>query len=194
MTDAIRVLGIDPGTRLCGWGVVTGVGTRLIHVDNGVIVLPAKAPLPERLAKLYDALDVLLDEHQPNQAAIETVFVNRNIRSALILGHGRGAAMTALARRGLTIHEYTPQQVKKAVTGKGRADKAQIQQMVARRLNLTDVPQVDAADAVAIALCHAQHLAFGLPTLAIPRPPRGGKRNAQAALAALVNAQRKDRQ
>lgn len=194
MTDAVRVLGIDPGTRLCGWGVVTGAGTRLTHVDNGVIVLPAKAPLAERLAKLFDALEALLDEHQATQAAIETVFVNRNIRSALILGHGRGAAMTALARRGLTIHEYTPQQVKKAVTGKGRADKAQIQQMVTRRLNLADVPQVDAADAVAIALCHAQHLAFGLPTLAIPRPSRGSKRNAQAALAALVDAQRKDRQ
>jgi len=188
-----RVLGIDPGSRLCGWGVVYRSGRHFEHVDNGVIVLDAKRPLGERLAALLERLDEVLAEHAPSVVAVETVFHNRNARAALILGHARGVALAAAARRGLPIHEYTPQQVKKAVTGSGRADKAQIQQMVTLLLELPEAPQVDAADAVAVALCHAQHLDAAGASAAVPPRARGAKRRAQAGLQALVEAQQKAR-
>ena len=189
MSQTTRVLGIDPGTRLCGWGVVERVGSRLVHVDNGVVVLDPKAPLAVRLARLLDALEQVVASHAPDMAACETVFHNRNAQSALILGHGRGVVLAVLARAGLEVHEYTPQQIKKAVVGSGRADKAQVQAMVARRLDLPESPQADAADAVAVALCHAQFRAPG-PT-GIPLPPRlqGGRRASDAILRALVARQ-----
>ena len=187
--DGVRVLGVDPGTRLCGWGIVERTGSSVRHVDNGVIVLDEKAPLATRLAVLMDRLDGLIAEYRPTLAAVETVFHNRNARSALTLGHARGVALAVSARHGLGIHEYTPQQIKKAVTGSGRADKAQVQQMITLQLGLGDPPQADAADAVAAALCHAQHLALGLPTMQLPPKPKGGKRKAKAALEALVARQ-----
>lgn len=188
--SAVRVLGIDPGTRLCGWGIVSREGSRVHHVDNGVVVLDEKAPLAARLAVLFDRLDGLIGTYRPRIAAVETVFHNRNARSALTLGHARGVALAAAARRGLAIHEYTPQQIKKAVTGGGRASKEQVQQMITVQLALGDPPQADAADAVAAALCHAHHLALGVPTVQLPPRPRGGRRRAEAALAALVVEQR----
>lgn len=185
-----RVLGIDPGSRLCGWGVVERDGARLRHVDNGVVVLTDPAPLAERLDRLWAALAEVIARHDPGQAAIETVFTQRNPRSALVLGHARGVALAALAHAGLAVHEYTPQQVKKAATGTGRADKAQVQQMVTLRLELPEPPQADAADAVAVALCHAQHGGVAAPGVQLPpRPVRGGPRKAKAGLAALVRAQ-----
>ncbi len=189
MSGSTRVLGVDPGTRLCGWGIVDRQGSRVVHVDNGVVVLDEKAALGARLGVLLERLDALIAEYGPQIAAVESVFYNRNARSALTLGHARGVALAAAARRGLTIEEYTPQQVKKAVTGSGRADKAQVQQMITLQLGLADVPQVDASDAVAVALCHAQHLALGQPTVQVPKKPRGGKRRAAAALEALVTRQ-----
>lgn len=193
MSAATRVLGIDPGTRLCGWGLVERVGSRVNHVDNGVIVLDPKADLGPRLGHLLDRLEALLAEYRPAIAAVETVFHNRNARSALTLGHARGVALAALARGAVPIHEYTPQQIKKAVTGTGRADKEQVQLMVTRQLELGDPPQADAADAVAVALCHARHLGLVGPDIRLPRKPRGSKRRADAALAALVKAQQEAR-
>lgn len=187
--SALRILGIDPGSRLCGWGVVDLVAGRPSSVDNGVIVL-SEGGLPERLAELFARLEQVLGGHRPTCAAVEGIFQHRNARSALILGQARGVALLALARHGLSVAEYTPQQIKKAVTGTGRAEKEQVQMVVARRLGLGDPPQADAADAVAVALCHAQHLAFPLPVNLPPQPPRrAGRKRAQAALAALVAAQ-----
>ncbi len=192
MTRAVRVLGVDPGSRLCGWGIVERDGTRLVHVDNGVVVLTDGAPLADRLARLLAALSEVIARHQPTEAAIETVFVQHNARAALILGQARGVALAAMAGAGLAIHEFTPQQIKKAVTGSGRAAKAQVQAMVARRLALPEVPQADAADAVAVALCHAQHGA-GAPNAAAlpPKAATGRRRRADAALKALVEAQQR---
>ncbi len=180
-----RVLGVDPGTRHCGWGVVERDGSRLVHVDNGVLVLPETLRLEQRLAALLERLDAVIGQYRPETAAVEGVFQHRNARSALVLGHARGVALAALARRGVAIAEYTPQQVKKAVCGSGRAAKEQIQLMVALRLGLPEVAQVDASDAVAVALCHAQHLALGASPL--PRPKRGG--GGDKALLALVRRQ-----
>jgi crossover junction endodeoxyribonuclease RuvC len=187
----IRVIGIDPGSRLCGWGVVDLVGGRPVSVDNGVVVLNENRPLAERLGVLFDRLGDVLREHSPTCAAVEGIFQHRNARSALILGHARGVALAVLARTGLEVAEYTPQQIKKAVTGTGRADKGQVQIIVARRLELPEPPQADAADAVAVALCHAQHVAFPLPTNLpmLPSTRARGQRSAQAALAALVTKQ-----
>ncbi len=186
---AIRVLGVDPGTRLCGWGIVARAGSAVRHVDNGVVVLDEKAALASRLAVLMQRLDALIAEYRPTLAAVETVFHNRNARSALTLGHARGVALAVAAGRGLEIHEYTPQQIKKAVSGSGRASKEQVQQMVTMQLGLAEPPQADAADAVAAALCHAQHLALGLPVVQLPPKPKGGRRKSQAALEALVARQ-----
>lgn len=190
MNAEVRVLGVDPGTRLCGWGIVARVGSRVTHVDNGVVVLDEKAPLARRLAVLMTRLDGLVSEYAPTLAAVESVFHNRNARSALTLGHARGVALAVAAHRGLEVHEYTPQQIKKAVTGSGRAGKEQVQQMITMQLGLGEPPQADAADAVAAALCHAQHLALGLPRVQLPPKARGGRKRAQAGLEALVARQR----
>ena len=171
---------------------MTRDGNQLQHVDNGVVVLDAKSPLGPRLAQLLTRLEAVITEMAPAVVAVEGVFHHRNVRAALTLGHARGVALAVAARRGLEIHEYTPQQVKKAVTGSGRADKAQVQRMVTLRLELPEPPQADAADAVAVALCHAQHLdAGGGPTL--PKPRRGGRRRADKALQALVESQQRER-
>ena len=194
MNAPIRILGIDPGTRLCGWGLVDVTGGKLQHVDNGVFVLGDTTPLAERLGLLLSGLEELFAKYEPNQAAVEGIFQHRNARSALILGHARGVALASIARSGVPVHEYSPQQVKKAVTGSGRASKEQVQQMVGRRLGLEETPQEDAADAVAVALCHGQHLnQQGPQTTPIPRKKRGGKKKAAAALEALVLAQQRGR-
>jgi crossover junction endodeoxyribonuclease RuvC len=189
-----RILGIDPGSRLCGWGVVDCVGVQIIHVDNGVVVLGSKQPLGARLGALLDAVEAVLSRHRPHVVAVEAVFQHRNPRSALILGQARGVVLAAAARAGLTIHDYTPQQVKKAVCGSGRADKEQVQKMVSLRLGLPDLPQEDAADAVAVAICHAQSLRFVGPD-SVDQPPRRrrSKRAQDHALAALVASQRENR-
>jgi len=186
----VRVLGIDPGSRLCGWGVIDVEGVQTRPVDNGVLVLDEAASLALRLEKLFALLTAVVAEHRPMTSAIEGVFQHRNARSALILGHARGVALVVLARAGLPVAEYTPQQIKKAATGTGRAEKSQIQQVVARRLGLPEPPQTDAADALAVALCHAQNLAFPA-AISLPRQPsrREGRRQNDAALRALVAAQ-----
>lgn len=180
------VIGVDPGSRRCGWGLVIIDGSRILHLDNGVIVAKANAPLAARLHTIFSGLEAVIAEHAPGAAAIEQVFVGHgNARSALTLGQARGVALLALSRGGLAPESYSAQQVKKAASGSGRADKAQVQQMVAMRLGLPEVPQEDAADAVAVALCHAQHLALG-----VPRPPvRSRARSGRAGLTAWAEAQ-----
>jgi crossover junction endodeoxyribonuclease RuvC len=150
-------LGIDPGTAITGYGLVEGRGDGLTLVECGIITTPAGDPLPRRLQTIYAALTSLVQQHHPADAAIEELFFSRNARTALAVGHARGVAMLAVAMMGLPIFEYTPLQVKQAVTGYGRADKAQVQAMVRVLLGLATIPQPDdAADAVAIAICHLQ--------------------------------------
>lgn len=150
----MRILGIDPGLRLTGFGVIDVDGTRLRYVASGVIRIPGGS-LPPRLKTIHDGIADVVAEYRPNSAVAEIVFVNVNPQSTLLLGQARGAAITALVARGLPVHEYTALQVKQAVVGYGRAAKAQVQEMVQRLLALPGVPSTDAADALACAICHA---------------------------------------
>ena len=149
------VLGIDPGTAITGYGLVREGEQGLTLVDYGVITTTAGQPLPERLQAIYQGLAAVVREHQPQQAAVEELFFSRNARTALSVGHARGVTLLALADAGLPIHEYKPLEIKQALTGYGGADKQQMQEMVRLLLDLDHVPQPDdAADAVAVAVCH----------------------------------------
>jgi crossover junction endodeoxyribonuclease RuvC len=161
---AVRILGIDPGLRVTGFGVLDRVGQRLRYVTSGVVRTP-DAELPERLRAILDSLSEVIAEHAPDQVAVEKVFVNVNPQSTLLLGQARGAAICAAVSRGLPVAEYTALQVKQAVVGNGHADKEQVQDMVRRLLALPGEPGADAADALACAICHA-HGGLGLGRLA----------------------------
>ena len=150
----IRIVGIDPGSRVTGYGIVDSHRNRLAHVASGVVRVHGET-LAERLACIFAALGALLVEHEPAEMAVEQVFVHRNVSSALKLGHARGAALLAGVNGGLDVHEYMPNQVKQAVTGRGHADKTQVQHMVRVLLGLAESPMEDAADALAVAICHA---------------------------------------
>ena len=147
-------MGIDPGSRATGYGIVDSHRHRLAHVASGVVRVDGDT-LAERLACIFATLGGLLAEHGPAEMAVEQVFVHRNVSSALKLGHARGAALLAGVSAGLEVHEYMPNQVKQAVTGRGHADKVQIQHMVRVLLGLLEAPPEDAADALAVAICHA---------------------------------------
>jgi crossover junction endodeoxyribonuclease RuvC len=152
------VLGIDPGTASTGYGVVAQRNGRLVALDGGVIETPAGLPLERRLTTIHVRMRELLDEHAPAAVAIEDLYFGANARSALAVGQARGVALLAAGQRSLPCGSYTPQQVKSAVCGSGRAEKAQVQQMVRRLLALPELPQPDhAADALAVAICHAHH-------------------------------------
>ncbi|MGB7356146.1 MAG: crossover junction endodeoxyribonuclease RuvC [Acidobacteriaceae bacterium] len=162
----MRVCGIDCGTETTGYGVVecddrsTAVGQlpRLVALDAGGICPPRKAPLPERLAFIHAQIAVLLEQHRPDVVAVEEVFYSVNAKSAIKLGHVRGVALLAAANAGIPVAEYAPLTIKSTVTGYGLAAKQQVQFMVARLLSLTQVPEPpDAADALAIAICHIHH-------------------------------------
>lgn len=157
----MRILGIDPGSRATGYGFIEQQGNRLIHLDNGAIFTQSKAALAERLQKIYQELCRLIEEFQPEAVAVEQVFMARNPASALKLGHARGVALLAGINAGLPVAEYSALQVKSAVVGYGRAGKNQVQQMTRTLLNLPEIAQEDAADALAVAICHAHshHLA-----------------------------------
>ena len=155
MTNAIRIIGLDPGLRCTGWGVVSVEGSRLTHIAHGVIKPDDKLPLSDRLLMLFEAVSAILEEHRPHEAAIEETFVNNNPSSTLKLGHARAAAMIAPARAGLLVAEYAATVVKKAVVGTGGADKTQVAFMVRRLLPTAGDPSADAADALAVAICHA---------------------------------------
>ena len=155
MTNAIRILGLDPGLRHTGWGVISVQGSRLSHVAHGVIKPDDALPLAERLTILYDAVAAVIVEHRPDEAAIEETFVNNNPSSTLKLGHARAAVLIAPARAGLPVAEYAATVVKKAVVGQGSADKAQVAFMIKRLLPAAGSPTADAADALAVAIAHA---------------------------------------
>jgi crossover junction endodeoxyribonuclease RuvC len=151
----VLILGIDPGTAITGYGLVREDDGNLALVDCGVITTPAGQSLPVRLQTLYQSLADVIRKHQPTAAAVEELFFSRNVRTALSVGHARGVVLLALADAGLPIHEYKPLEVKQAIAGYGGADKHQVQEMVRMLLHLDHVPQPDdAADAVAIAVCH----------------------------------------
>lgn len=150
-----RVLGVDPGTALMGYAVVQPNDGRLQLLTCGAIETSSTLSLPDRLALLYEGLTRVVDEWQPTEMAIEDLFFNRNVRSALSVGQARGVALLVAAHRGLAVANYTPLQVKGSVTGFGRARKEQIQEMVRVLLNLSSIPRPDdAADAAALAVCH----------------------------------------
>jgi crossover junction endodeoxyribonuclease RuvC len=149
------VLGIDPGTAITGYGLVEGEGDTLTLVAYGAITTPPDWPLPERLQHIYQELAALIEDGQPTAVAVEELFFSKNVRTALSVGQARGVVLLAAANAGLPIHEYTPLQVKQAIVGYGRATKDQVQQMVRMLLGLDSVPQPDdAADAIAVAICH----------------------------------------
>ena len=151
----MRILGIDPGSHVTGYGVVDRDGARLIHVAHGTLRSRRGEPMPRRLAALAAGLRCVIATHRPDVAVVERVFVAASPRSALALGQARGVALLAMANAELEIHEYTPLEVKQAVVGYGRATKVQVQEMVKVLLGLDSVPQPDdAADAIAVAICH----------------------------------------
>ena len=155
MTNAIRILGLDPGLRRTGWGVIVIDGARLSHVAHGVIAPKDTLSLSERLVFLFEGVCAIVAEHAPHEAAIEETFVNQNPSSTLKLGHARAAAMIAPAKAGLIVAEYAATVVKKAVVGTGGADKTQVAYMVKRLLPAAGDPKADAADALAVAIAHA---------------------------------------
>lgn len=151
----IRILGIDPGLRRCGWGVIEILGTRLSFIACGSVDPSDKLPMSERLRTIHDGLTAVVAEHRPDEAAIEETFVNKDARATLKLGAARGAAMVVPALAGVSVAEYAPNQVKKTVVGAGHAEKQQIRMMIGVLLPKADPRTEDAADALAIAICHA---------------------------------------
>lgn len=151
------ILGVDPGSRVTGWGLVGGEATRPALIDSGTIPLPTNRPLAGRLLVLQRSLTGLVERLRPETAAVETPFHGANARSALQLAHARGVILAVLAGAGVEVAEYSPAAVKKAVTGNGRAEKRQVREMVARRLEArAPIASLDRADALAVALCHVQ--------------------------------------
>jgi crossover junction endodeoxyribonuclease RuvC len=153
------ILGLDPGLGTTGWGLIEADGNRLRHLANGQLVTKTSAALPQRLASLADQLDALIAEHRPDSAAVEEVFVNQNPQSTLKLGQARGVVIMTAARAGIEVGEYAARLVKKAVVGTGGAEKAQVHAMVMRLLPGAKIAGPDAADALAVAITHAHHLA-----------------------------------
>jgi crossover junction endodeoxyribonuclease RuvC len=154
----VNVLGIDPGLGNTGYGVVSRRGTRFVALDGGVVQTPAHAAPETRLARLFAEIDELLERHRPDAVAVEDLFFGANARSAFAVGQARGVVLLAAGRRGVPCASYTPQQVKQAVCGSGRADKVQVARMVCALLGLPDDPLPDqATDAMAVGVCHVNH-------------------------------------
>ena len=153
----MRVLGLDPGLRHTGWGVIDVAGNRLSYVADGVVHAPTDLPLADRLVALFRQLINIIERFRPDEAAVEESFVNKNAASTLKLGVARGVVLLAPAERGLPVAEYSANLVKKSVVGAGHAEKAQVQLMVRRLLPGCAVATPDAADALAVAICHAHH-------------------------------------
>lgn len=155
----MRLLGLDPGLQKTGWGIVEAEGSRLRHVANGVVKSDPKKTLSDRLVELYDGLTDVISEWQPMSCAVEETFVNKNPTSTLKLGQARGIALLVPARAGIAVAEYTPNHVKKSVVGAGHAGKEQVDAMVQILLPGVKINGPDAADALAVAICHAHHVA-----------------------------------
>ena len=152
------ILGIDPGTATTGFGIIRVVGNSIKPVDYGVISTPAGVPMEQRLVMIYEQIHQIIETWKPEQVAIEELFFNKSISTGITVGQARGVLLLACAQKGLEVHEYTPLQVKQALVGNGRAEKKQVQFMVKTFLGLREVPKPDdAADALAIAICHTHH-------------------------------------
>ena len=157
MGRPIRILGIDPGLRRTGWGLIDVDVNRLIYVACGSVATDSKASLAARLVEIYDGLSRVVSEFNPAEAAVEATFVNKDATATLKLGQARGIALLIPARAGLAVAEYAPNLVKKTIVGAGHSDKAQIRMMIGVLLPKADPATEDAADALAIAVCHAHH-------------------------------------
>ena len=170
----MRILGIDPGYAIVGYGVIEAGGGRYRPVEYGAITTPAGEPLPARLLRIADDMELLLEQFKPQAMAVEELFFNNNITTGIGVAQARGVILLSAERRGVPIYEYTPSQVKQAVVGYGKAEKRQVMEMTRRLLNLKAVPKPDdAADAVAIALCHARSFTSRLQSPDAARPGSG---------------------
>ena len=160
----MRILGIDPGYAILGYGVLDKIGNKFVTVAYGSITTDSKMEMPERLVALYDGLTGIIQTYKPDEASIEELFFNNNAKTAILVGEARGVAVLACAKQGLKISEYTPLQIKQALVGYGRADKKQVQAMVKAILNLDEIPKPDdTADAVAAAICHGHSGGYKRP-------------------------------
>lgn len=149
------VLGVDPGIAITGYGLVEECNGTLKPVDYGVVTTSSNMRMSDRLIKIYDSINQIISYYNPDALAVEELFFNKNVKTALIVGHARGVAILAAAKKGIPIYEYTPLQVKQAVVGYGRAEKNQVQQMIKFLLRLREIPKPDdAADALAVSVCH----------------------------------------
>lgn len=153
----MRIIGLDPGLRHTGWGIIEASGNHLRHVANGLVRSDADGALADRLRQLFDGVNAVLDEHTPDEAAVEETFVNKNPTSTLKLGQARGIALLAPALAGLSVAEYAPNLIKKSIVGNGHAQKRQVEMMVQTLLPGVSIAAADAADALAVAICHAHH-------------------------------------
>lgn len=157
----MRILGIDPGLAIVGYGVIEASGNNFKPIDYGCILTDKDMGFPYRLKYIYESMNQLIEKYNPDEVAIEELFFNKNVKTAIAVGQARGVEILSVVNNGLDIYEYTPLQIKQAVTGYGRADKNQVQEMVKMLLNLRDIPKPDdAADALAIALCHGFSIKF----------------------------------
>ncbi len=152
----MRVLGIDPGSRRTGWGVVQLEGTRLRHIGAGTIAVPEKLPLAKRLHLIHQGLQRVIADHQPEEVAVEEIFFAKHANAALKLGHARGVALLVAAASELEVYEYPPAIVKRTIVGRGAADKTQVGRVIMAMLGLNEAPGEDAADALAVAVTHIQ--------------------------------------
>jgi len=155
-----RILGIDPGSRLTGYGIIDSIPGKVGFVACGVIKTTVKYPLANRLNEIFDGINEVIQLHDPEVAAVEEIFMSSNANSALKLGQARGAAVVAAMQNGLGVHDYSAKKVKRAVVGYGQAEKGQVQHMIRMLLGLSKEPSEDAADALAVAICHANYQSF----------------------------------
>jgi crossover junction endodeoxyribonuclease RuvC len=155
----VRILGLDPGSRICGYGVIDQIGGELAYVECGVLTAPEGRPMEERLGEIARGLAEVIAELRPAVVAVEDVFSHQNVRSALALAQARGMALAVIGLAGLAVASYPPASVKKAVSGSGRADKDQIARMVQAMIGLRSLPRADATDALAVAIAHGQAIA-----------------------------------
>ena len=185
----MRVIGLDPGLRRTGWGVIDADGGRLSHVANGIVQSDGELSTAERLVQLHEGINAVLAEYRPDQAAVEETLVNKNAQSTLKLGVARGVALLVPALAGLSVVEYLPMIVKKAVVGTGHAEKEQVTMMVGRLLPGVEIRNADSADALAVAICHAHHAGTTRRWGGLARG-RGGSDDARAlAVSASGNGQ-----
>lgn len=159
-TRVQRILGIDPGSRCTGYGIIDSIPGKVAFVSCGVIRTTVKYPLANRLNEIFDGINEVIQLHDPEVAAVEEIFMSSNANSALKLGQARGAAVVAAMQNGLGVHDYSAKKVKRAVVGYGQAEKGQVQRMIRMLLGLSKEPSEDAADALAVAICHANHQLF----------------------------------